>query len=141
MPREAIFVDTGAWISLLSTNDEHHVRAVKILAALLSDNRLLVTTQAVVLEVGDGLSVARRRHFAPAFRALLASPSVEVVSVDYPLLDFAWNLFLSRRDKEWSLTDCVSFVVMQERELLEAFAHDHHFEQAGFRALLREPKT
>ena len=105
---------------------------------LLSDHRPLLTTQAVVLEVGDGLSVARRRHFAPTFRELLASPSVEVVSLDDSTLDFAWNLFLSRRDKEWSLTDCVSFFVMRERKVWEAFAHDHHFEQAGFRALLRE---
>jgi uncharacterized protein len=43
---------------------------------------------------------------------------------------------LSRRDKEWSLTDCISFVVMKERGLTEALTADHHFEQAGFKALL-----
>ena len=137
MSRDGVFVDTGAWIALLSTSDTHHERAVEVLATLLASNRPLVTTQAVVLEVGDGLAVPRRRQFAPAFREMLAAPSVEVVTLEYPVLEFAWNLFHERRDKEWSLTDCLSFFVMRQRELFDAFAHDHHFEQAGFRALMR----
>jgi hypothetical protein len=49
-----------------------------------------------------------------------------------------FDLFASRPDKEWSLVDCISFVVMQQRRLKEALTTDHHFIQAGFRAMLRE---
>lgn len=137
MNREGVFVDTGAWIALLSHGDTHHRKAVGILAELLTSGRPLITTNAVVLEVGDGLATPRRRQFAGAFRAQLSAPMVEVVAVDEFRLAEAWARFESRRDKEWSLTDCFSFVVMREYEINDAFAHDHHFEQAGFRALLR----
>ena len=137
MNREGVLVDTGAWIALLSVGDEHHKRAVEVLAELRAQQRPLITTHAVVLEVGDGLAVPRRRQFTGAFRALLQGPNVEAISLDDEWLERAWTLFDSRRDKGWSLTDCVSFVVMREYDLLDAFAHDHHFEQAGFRALLR----
>jgi predicted nucleic acid-binding protein len=95
-----------------------------------------MTTEAIVLEVGDGLALPSRRRFSSAFRALLANPSVEIVPLSL-YLEESWQLFDARADKEWSLTDCFSFVVMREHELTDAFAHDHHFEQAGFRALLR----
>ena len=51
----------------------------------------------------------------------------------------AFALYCQRMDKEWGLTDCISFVVMRERGLTEALSADKHFEQAGFRALLRSP--
>jgi uncharacterized protein len=60
-------------------------------------------------------------------------PDVVVVRLDDDLLDRAAELFKNRPDKSWSLTDCVSFVVMKDRGIMEAFTGDHHFEQAGFR--------
>ncbi|HUY32314.1 MAG TPA: hypothetical protein VMV69_06000 [Pirellulales bacterium] len=63
--------------------------------------------------------------------------SVEVVTMDVTLDDAAWELWRTRLDKEWSLVDCVSFVVMQQRNLTEALTTDHHFEQAGFVRLLK----
>jgi len=47
-----------------------------------------------------------------------------------------WTLYQQRPDKEWGLTDCISFVVMQEQGISEAFTSDHHFTQAGFTILL-----
>ena len=63
---------------------------------------------------------------------------MNIVYINEELFQRGWDFYEARIDKDWSLTDCLSFVVMQERGVNEALAHDHHFEQAGFRALLRE---
>lgn len=100
----------------------------------------LVTTAAIVLEVADGLSRASTRHLGRLFlETVRTDPRVEVVAVTDELLERAIDLYTARPDKEWGLTDCISFVVMQERGIVAALAADQHFVQAGFRALLREP--
>jgi predicted nucleic acid-binding protein len=71
------------------------------------------------------------------FDELYADPSVEVVHIDPTLEAAARQLWKSRPDKEWTLVDCASFVVMQKRSLMEAITSDHHFEQAGFVRLLK----
>ena len=60
-----------------------------------------------------------------------------VIPASTALMDRGIALFAARADKEWGLTDCISFVVMQEHNMTEALTADHHFEQAGFSALLR----
>ena len=70
---------------------------------------------------------------------LQSNPLVEIVAMTAEILSDAFDLYSRRRDKEWGMTDCVSFVVMRERGLIEALTMDQHFQQAGFRALLREP--
>ena len=70
-------------------------------------------------------------------RKIAANPNVEVVAQTSIQFREAFDLYASRPDKEWSLTDCASFNLMRERGVSEALAHDHHFEQAGFVALLR----
>ena len=70
---------------------------------------------------------------------VLDDPDVVVVPIDRVLLMRAFALYRSRPDKEWRLIDCISFVVMEQRGIVEALAYDQHFVQAGFRALLREP--
>jgi predicted nucleic acid-binding protein len=65
------------------------------------------------------------------------SPEYIVLQATAPLFDAGLTLHAQRPDKEWSLTDCISFVVMEQRGIAEALAYDHHFEQAGFVALLR----
>ncbi len=63
---------------------------------------------------------------------------VEIVPLDEQLVARAFQLYRQRMDKEWGMTDCISFVVMQERGIAGALTTDEHFQQAGFRALLRE---
>ena len=70
---------------------------------------------------------------------LQSNPLVEIVAMRAEILADAFDLYSRRSDKEWRMTDCVSFVVMHERGLIEALTMDQHFQQAGFRALLREP--
>jgi predicted nucleic acid-binding protein len=69
---------------------------------------------------------------------LQSNPLIEVVFVDAALHQKAWTLLKQRPDKEWTLCDVVSFLLMQQRGLTEALATDHHFAQAGFRALLEK---
>jgi predicted nucleic acid-binding protein len=96
----------------------------------------------ILVEIADGLAAIRfRTHAVQVIAALQASPFVEVVAVPSDLLTLALDLYRQRGDKEWGLTDCVSFLVMRERGLRESLTVDAHFQQAGFRALLREAAT
>jgi predicted nucleic acid-binding protein len=131
------FIDTGYWIALTDSGDQFHARAR---ALAVSIRPPFVTTDAVLLEVGNALSGTRWRELGIALiDDVRTSSDVVIVPLTTELFDRAVALYRSRRDKEWGLTDCVSFVVMRERGIAEALAADQHFVQAGFRALLREP--
>ena len=131
------FADTFYFLALLVRNDPAHPRA-QALASSHQPARKLITTAWVLTEVADALSApANRPGFLNLLKLLRSNPLVEVVSADAALFDHGVDLYARRPDKEWSLTDCISFVVMTERGIVEALTGDHHFEQAGFRALLK----
>jgi uncharacterized protein len=133
MPR---FVDTGHWLALADSGDQYHERARSLAARVRGP---FVTTDAVLIEVANALAGVRRRTLGVALLAdVRASDDVEVVPLSPELFARAIELYSTRPDKEWGLTDCISFVVMQDRGITEALAADQHFVQAGFRALLRE---
>ncbi len=130
-----VFVDTQYLLALINPDDAWHERAV---AAAGETRGPRVTTEAVLIELADAL--CRRQHralAAHAVEALRADPDVECVWVDRKLFGRAFELYRARPDKDWSLTDCTSFVVMSDRKIESALTSDRHFEQAGFRALLR----
>ncbi|MBI3537542.1 MAG: type II toxin-antitoxin system VapC family toxin [Chloroflexi bacterium] len=90
------------------------------------------------MEIGNALSKLQFRHAAiQLLDSLEHDPIVEIIPMTDVIYERAFNLFQNRLDKEWGLTDCISFVVMQEHGLEEALTTDEHFSQAGFRALLR----
>ena len=131
-----IFTDTFFYLALLIQNDHAHARAV---AASEARRGRFVTTEWVLTEVADALcSPPHRESFNRLFALLKADPNTEIVPAGNSLFERGADLYADRPDKEWSLTDCISFVVMADRGLTEALTGDHHFEQAGFRALLRE---
>jgi uncharacterized protein len=134
-----IFLDTSFAIALSSVTDQNHVRAVQLANQIETDKTCLVTTQAILLEIGNALSKQRHRVAAiQLLESLETDPSVEVVLFTNSLYKLAFNLFKQREDKEWGLVDCVSFIVMQDRGITDALTADTHFQQAGFRALLRD---
>ncbi len=136
MNRTAVFVDTGYWLALAIRSDALHERAVRLSTRYRGP---LVTTEAVLLELGDALAGARTRMYAVSLLADIRSDlNTEVVPLAQDLFERAVRLYTARPDKEWGLTDCISFVVMQDRGIREALAADQHFVQAGFRALLSE---
>lgn len=133
-----VFLDTGFSIALSVESDELHERAVELAEQLEAEETRLVTTRAILLEIGNALSKQRYRQAAvELLDALETDSSVEIVPLTEKLFAEAFELFRNRPDKEWGLVDCVSFVVMRERGLTEALTPDKHYEQAGFRALLR----
>jgi predicted nucleic acid-binding protein len=133
------FLDTSYAIALSVESDEHHQRAEELAEELLASQERIVTTRAVLLEVGNALSKQRYRKAAgDLLDALEHDPQVEIVSITEELYGHALALFCSRLDKEWGLIDCVSFIVMQQRGLIRALTTDEHFAQAGFRPLLRD---
>lgn len=128
------FLDTGYLLALERRSDENHEKALAHWRSAKSGRPpRLVSTTYVFDEVVTYLN-ARGLHKSAVKvgRRLLESPSVELVHVDEGLFHRAFKLFEERQDKGYSLTDCVSFVVMRDRGLTRAFAFDRHFEQEGF---------
>jgi len=137
--RTEVFLDSSYAIALSSSSDAFHEKAVTLADELEAAKTRLVTTRAVVLEIGNALSNQRYRQVAVRLLAALeADPNVEIVPLSEDLYAQAAKLYRERSDKEWGLTDCGSFVVMQERGITEALTTDGHFQQAGFQVLLRD---
>ena len=131
-----VFLDTGYLIALELEDDQHHETALRHWSELGSRVPELVTTTYVFDEVVTFFN--SRGHHEKAVeigRSLLESPRVTLVRVDSVLFDRGWRYFQSRPDKRFSLTDCISFVVMGEQGFTDAFSFDGHFEQAGFRRM------
>jgi uncharacterized protein len=130
------FADSSWFIALLGPEDQYHSAAVRLAGRL---QRKVITSEYVVLEVINHLSEPRLRARAGAFiRSVSADPHCTVLAASSELLEKGLKLFLDRPDKSWSLTDCTSFIIMRERNIADALTADHHFEQAGFVALLRQ---
>lgn len=138
MPAE-VFLDASFAIALSSSTDLHHSRALALADRVAKADIPLVTTRAVLLEIGNALAKLRYREAAGRLlEALESDPQVEIVPMNDDLYRRGFELYRSRMDKEWGLTDCASFVVMRDRGVAEALSADEHFRQAGFRPLLLE---
>lgn len=132
-----VLVDTAAWIALVNTRDELHKQAEEVMAELRRRNVALVTTEFVLLEVANALCTSAWRGKAVRLIDGLRSMSnLRIMPANSSLIADGWQLYASRLDKEWSLTDCISIVVMEREKIEQAFTSDHHFEQAGFTTLL-----
>lgn len=132
---KAVFVDTFYYIALLDAHDAAHERAVSATHQLRSAT---VTTAWVLLELANALSASRHRGvFVRFLDSLRANQNIIIYEAEREVFDLGIELYRDREDKEWSLTDCISFVVMEREGLTEALTGDRHFEQAGYRALLR----
>lgn len=130
-----VFADTHYFIALLNSRDFAHAvaRAWRPPPGL----REIVTTSWVLVELADSMVVPAERQVAARFiRQLRRDPGTRIVPATEELLWRGFDLFRERPDKEWSLTDCISFVVMADEEIDHALTGDRHFVQAGFRALL-----
>jgi uncharacterized protein len=137
-----LFLDTGFAIALLSPRDFYHARAQVLAAELKAVPRRIVTTDAVIYEIGAALSKVAWRQAATCFiAALRQDPNVEIVTSEPALAEQAFDLFRSRSDKDWSLADCLSFVVMLRHNINTALSADEHFRQAGYEPLLLTAET
>ena len=131
---KSVFADTFYFLALLNERDAAHKRAI---AASRVPGLTLVTTEMVLLELADALCKPPQRGEVQAlWNVVETDPAFQLVRTSAELIQRGRELYCERADKEWPLTDCISFVVMQDHGLLEALTADHHFEQAGFKALL-----
>jgi uncharacterized protein len=130
------FADAFYYLAMVNPRDQAHHRVKAQADSLFGP---VVTTAWVLTEVGDALSSPPLRPiFHDLINELWADEETEIIPASDSLFRRGIALFNQRTDKSWSLTDCISFVVMTDRGLTDALTGDHHFEQAGFRALLRE---
>jgi uncharacterized protein len=130
----AVFADTFLYVALLSRSDRRHQLA---LDWATQTRTRIVTTQFILLEVANFCRSPRdRQRFSVFIEAIHSNRVTTAVPCTASWFDKGQNLFSRRLDKEWSLTDCISFVVMEEHGLTQALTNDHHFEQAGFEVLL-----
>lgn len=131
-----VFADTSYYVAMLSPRDELHDKAIELMRGFTG---LTVTTEQVLTETGNWFAASGERDaFVVLLETIRADPTTTVVWSQREVFDAGLRLYAARRDKEWSLTDCVSFVVMKERGLTDALTADRHFDQAGFKALLRQ---
>lgn len=129
-----VFADTFYFLAVLHLDDVAHARALS-LSETCTDP--LLTTAWVLTEVADALAIPGTRESFPRLLAALRSdPACTIVPPTQSLFDQGVELYAERPDKGWSLTDCISFVVMRQQGITQALTGDHHFEQAGFTALL-----
>jgi predicted nucleic acid-binding protein len=130
-----VFADTFYFLALLDAREERHTQAAE---ASRDPEIRLVTTEWVLAEFGDAYCHPQDRlDFVTFYQALRNHPRVKIVPADTNHFRRGVDLFEQRPDKEWSLTDCLSFVVMGDEGITEALTGDKHFEQAGFVALLK----
>ncbi len=135
-----VFADTGYWIALLVSRDEFHGNALRVTTELDQPVQL-VTTEMVLAEFlnalatyGASLRVAAS-HLVNTLRARADTTIIEQTPSQF---EAALDIYRSYTDKAWGLTDCASYATMKAKGLDLALTYDHHFEQMGFRTLLRD---
>jgi predicted nucleic acid-binding protein len=130
-----VFADTYYFLALLNPKDEWHEISLEFTSHL---DRSFLTTAWVMTELANSLSRGRNRQlFLELFKELQNDPRVTILPPSAELYHRGLDLYALRLDQDWSLTDCISFEVMQQSDLTEALTADHHFEQAGFSILLK----
>ena len=134
-----VFADTGYWVALLNPRDELHYKATELSKSLNPVH--IVTSEMVLTEVLNDFSKRGdylRQVATKLIDSINENPNITLVSQTSEQFNKGLELYKNRLDKNWSLTDCVSFKIMEQMGIYEALAYDKHFEQAGFSALLRD---
>ena len=129
-----IFIDTAFVAALVNQRDRYHQQALDL--SKVWEGQPLLTTDAVLLGIGNALSRGFKPQAVAIIERFLASAEVELVHLTPQLFDRAFALYKKYHDKEWSLVDCISFVVMREADVSQALTSDQHFVQAGFQSLM-----
>jgi len=136
---DAVFLDTAYVYALFNKRDQWHEQAAVWEKKLAVEKRPLLTTEFVLIEIGNGLAALRfRLNAAQIIHSLQANPFVKIIPASSYLFRQALTLYEQRPDKSWGLTDCSSFVVMSENNITDALTTDDHFRQAGFKVLLSD---
>jgi predicted nucleic acid-binding protein len=132
-----VFADAGYWIALLNPRDGLHAKA-SLVSRTLGQVRI-VTSEMVLVEVLNAFAsngeVLRRATCALVDR-IRSNPNAEIIPMTSNAFRSALERYRNRADKTWGLTDCTSFLIMEQKGITEALSGDRDFQQAGFNALL-----
>ncbi len=141
MVQSPVFLDTSGWIALLDEQDRHHDEAVKIWTGIGRRRIPFIVTDWVVAETGNGLAKAPLRGaFVRSLPIIIDSARGQLINIDESLMRRSFDLYKNRPDKAWGLVDCSSFVIMGDLNIRDALTADRHYDQAGFRYLLNQPR-
>jgi len=135
-----LFVDTSGWGNLVDRSQPFHTLAATLYRLARQQNYSILTTNYIIAELVALLTSPlrlTRLQIITFIQSLKQSPYINILHIDAATDAQAWQLLISREDKNWSLVDCSSFVVMRQRNITEALTNDTHFEQAGFVRLLK----
>jgi len=135
-----IFADTSGWGHLVDSGQKYHGLAANICLNSRNKGSKIVTGNYIIAELAALMITPLHLHHSVIvdfISSMKISPHIEIVHINPDIDRQTWELFSKRSDKEWSLADCSSFVVMQQFGITESFTTDHHFEQAGFIRLLK----
>lgn len=140
MAQRVVFLDTSFVIALENKDDSCDARARGLDDELLRQDATLLFHWGILIEIADGFArLARRAKGLQLLAKLIGESGYEISPITDALLQEGLDLYRARTDKEWGLTDCISFALMKQRGVAEALSADIHFRQAGFRAFLLEP--
>src|SRR5262249_13982627 len=135
MNGERLLLDTGFIQAVLSSKDKYHRKAISLMPRIRAATEVWVT-EAGLIESANTLSSLNRLGVEKFIRNCFRTANIRVIPVDTSRFVRGLDLYRARSDKEWSLTDCISFHVMEKHGLADAVTADVHFVQAGFRALM-----
>ncbi|MFZ5632322.1 MAG: type II toxin-antitoxin system VapC family toxin [Bacillota bacterium] len=128
-----MFVDTSGWCALFDASDQNHGKAAQLWREISGSTARLYTSDYVLDETITLIRKKIDHESAVKFgRAILESRITEILWVTEDVWEGAWSMFQKYRDKDFSFTDCTSFVLMKKHGVDTAFVFDHHFTQAGF---------
>lgn len=139
MRKDRLLLDTFFIQALLNRNDQYHEKAKDFFPRVQAAAEVWIT-EAILIEIGDACSDKNRSAACQFIERCYhsAAANLRLVKVDSLLIRRALDIYCKRPDKSWGFTDCISFIVMDDQDLMDAVTGDKHFEQAGFRALLLE---
>jgi hypothetical protein len=133
------FIDSSFFIALVNTSDKDHYIAKDIFKKVIKGKWKIFITDNIIIELGDYFSKLRWREIGQNWiiSILNEKDKFNIISLDKTIFNESLNLFIKHKDKEWGLTDCISFVTMKKCKISEVLTFDHHFEQAGFTNLIK----
>ena len=137
---KGLFIDTSGWGNLFDSSQPYHSKATEIYLSAKAADQKIVTTNYVIIELVSLLISpihVPRPQIIEFITGLKKSAYLKIIHIDVSLDDQAWQFFQRHQDKDWSLVDCASFIVMNQNNIAQALTSDHHFEQAGFIRLLK----
>lgn len=130
---QPILIDTSFVIALINARDQYHNQALELAAQY--NNHDLIVTDSVLLEIGNALARQYKDEAIQVIEEFITSEEIEVVRLNENIFERSFDLYKTRPDKSWGLVDCISFIVMQDRNIRAALTFDQHFIQAGFERL------